>query len=88
MEKNIGLGAGDRFYKSLCIQAVNQAIGRVIRHRNDYAAIVLLDVRYATADIENSLPNWIKSRLVHCNQFPEGLTKLIEFFKNRAKINA
>lgn len=33
--------------------------GRAIRHANDYACILLLDKRYATARIRNKLPKWI-----------------------------
>ena len=38
------------------MKAVNQCVGRVIRHRGDFAAIVLADARYATADAPNSGP--------------------------------
>uniref|UniRef100_A0A915ERX0 ATP-dependent helicase C-terminal domain-containing protein n=1 Tax=Ditylenchus dipsaci TaxID=166011 RepID=A0A915ERX0_9BILA len=79
VEEHIGSGAGDKFYETLCIQSVNQAIGRVIRHRNDHAAIILLDVRYSKANI--ALPGWIKKRLSHCQTFAEALIKLISFFK-------
>jgi chromosome transmission fidelity protein 1 len=33
------------YYEALCMKAVNQCVGRVIRHAGDYAAVVLLDVR-------------------------------------------
>jgi chromosome transmission fidelity protein 1 len=33
--------------------------GRAIRHRDDYAAIVLVDRRYAQAHIRAKLPAWI-----------------------------
>ncbi|KAJ2911046.1 ATP-dependent DNA helicase chl1, partial [Coemansia aciculifera] len=46
-------------YESLCMRAVNQSIGRAIRHRNDYAAIVFLDARYAESRIASKLPAWI-----------------------------
>jgi chromosome transmission fidelity protein 1 len=49
------------FYENACMRAVNQSIGRAIRHRGDYAAIVLVDRRYATGRIQSKLPGWIRS---------------------------
>jgi chromosome transmission fidelity protein 1 len=45
LEMKNGKGAGQQYYETLCMRAVNQAIGRAIRHKNDYAAIVLIDTR-------------------------------------------
>lgn len=45
------------------MKAVNQCIGRAVRHRNDYAAVLLLDERYAKPAVKNSLPDWIKRSL-------------------------
>jgi len=39
--------SGAAYYESLCMKAVNQAIGRCIRHRDDHAAIMLVDERYS-----------------------------------------
>ncbi|KAL4734029.1 helicase C-terminal domain-containing protein [Aspergillus similis] len=55
--------AGRDFYENACMRAVNQCIGRAIRHRNDYAAIVLIDKRYGKSSIEAKLPGWIKQSL-------------------------
>ncbi|CAG1964786.1 unnamed protein product [Fusarium graminearum] len=52
------------FYENACMRAVNQSIGRAIRHRGDYAAIVLVDRRYGTDRIRGKLPGWIRGGLV------------------------
>ncbi|KAI9328210.1 hypothetical protein DFJ73DRAFT_964574, partial [Zopfochytrium polystomum] len=36
----------DDYYTALCARALNQAVGRAIRHRGDHAAIFLLDARF------------------------------------------
>ena len=43
--------------------------GRAIRHRGDYATILLLDQRYGSARIQGSLPGWISNRLQHHARF-------------------
>ncbi|KND86392.1 ATP-dependent RNA helicase chl1 [Tolypocladium ophioglossoides CBS 100239] len=48
------------FYENACMRAVNQSIGRAIRHRGDYAAIVLADRRYGAERIRGKLPAWIR----------------------------
>jgi chromosome transmission fidelity protein 1 len=47
------------FYENACMRAVNQSIGRAIRHQKDYAAIVLIDRRFGTERIKSKLPGWI-----------------------------
>ena len=36
----------DQWYNSEMLRAVNQAIGRVVRHRNDYGIVLLIDSNY------------------------------------------
>lgn len=36
---------GEEWYSQQTLRAINQAIGRVIRHRHDYGAIILCDER-------------------------------------------
>ena len=38
---------GNVLYDAMCMRVVNQSIGRAIRHAGDFAAIVLLDTRFA-----------------------------------------
>ncbi|KAL4193954.1 hypothetical protein AMTRI_Chr05g56790 [Amborella trichopoda] len=80
---------GREYYENLCMKAVNQSIGRVIRHVNDYAAILLVDSRYSSlpskrsfADPSSKLPLWIKDRLVSTTaNFGEVHRLLYQFFK-------
>lgn len=39
-------------------RALNQAIGRCIRHKNDYGAIVLLDCRFHNPATHRQLSRW------------------------------
>ncbi|XP_069484673.1 ATP-dependent DNA helicase DDX11 isoform X2 [Ambystoma mexicanum] len=61
MPKTDGQLPGKILIENLCMKAVNQSIGRAIRHRGDYASIVLLDNRYSRPAIYKKLPEWIRS---------------------------
>lgn len=41
-----GLLTGDQWYTQQAFRALNQAVGRCIRHRFDYGAILLVDERF------------------------------------------
>ncbi|KHJ91407.1 hypothetical protein OESDEN_08734 [Oesophagostomum dentatum] len=81
-------GGGNQLYQSLCMHTINQAIGRAIRHRNDYAVVYLLDSRYTRNDVISKLPRWISKRLKCPNSFAEATTLTKKFFeqKNSKKI--
>jgi len=49
--------------ENVCMRAVNQAIGRAIRHKGDWASILLFDSRYGQARVQKKLPGWIKESL-------------------------
>jgi len=50
---------GNEYYENLCMRAVNQSIGRAIRHKNDYACVLLLDKRFSQQRIKKKLPKWM-----------------------------
>lgn len=56
--------AGREFYENACMRAVNQSVGRAIRHRGDYAAIVMADKRFGNERVKGKLPGWIREGLV------------------------
>jgi Rad3-related DNA helicase len=41
------------------VRAINQAIGRVIRHASDYGMVFLVDTRYCDHKMQKELPGWI-----------------------------
>lgn len=55
--------AAREYADNTTMRAVNQSIGRAIRHKNDFAAIYLIDKRFATARIQTKLPGWLRESL-------------------------
>ena len=71
--------SGMDWYNQLASRAVNQAIGRVIRHCDDYGAILLFDEKFSTAKNISYLPLWLRSRAQIFSKFKE-LTAELEMF--------
>ncbi|KAI9318461.1 helicase C-terminal domain-containing protein [Dichotomocladium elegans] len=80
-DKGGSVDAGKEYYENLCMRGVNQSIGRAIRHRNDYATIVLLDQRYSTKRIQTKLPDWIRDRVEKHDKFGKALGDVARFFR-------
>jgi chromosome transmission fidelity protein 1 len=59
-----GKAAAREYYENACMRSVNQCVGRAIRHKGDYAAIMMMDRRYGTQRIQAKLPKWIRDSLV------------------------
>merc|ERR1712154_259256 len=51
---------GQQWYQQQASRAINQAIGRVIRHRHDYGAIILADRRFSRKTIKEGISKWIR----------------------------
>ncbi|CAG8502015.1 15492_t:CDS:10 [Rhizophagus irregularis] len=78
---------GKEYYQNLCMKAVNQSIGRAIRHQKDYATIILIDKRFNTNNqIRQKLPKWIKQNVTECRKFGQIVGKVAGFFKNKKDI--
>ena len=74
-------GDGSKWYIQEASRAVNQTIGRTIRHRKDYGAILLLDER-CRSYTGNDLPGWVKGHVKTYPQFGPVIKDLSDFFKN------
>ena len=77
--------AAKEFYENACMRVVNQCIGRAIRHKEDYAAILLIDNRYSQSRVNGKLPGWIKSNLSNCYDAREASASLRSFFHGKLK---
>uniref|UniRef100_A0A0G4IE49 Regulator of telomere elongation helicase 1 homolog n=1 Tax=Chromera velia CCMP2878 TaxID=1169474 RepID=A0A0G4IE49_9ALVE len=77
---------GQKWYAQQASRAVNQAIGRVIRHRDDFGAIILCDARFAHPNVQRDLSRWIfgslRPEFLECKDAIEDLDC---FFKNVPK---
>ncbi|KAL0905850.1 hypothetical protein M5K25_024292 [Dendrobium thyrsiflorum] len=81
---------GKEYYDNLCMKAVNQSIGRAIRHIHDYAAVLLVDSRYTYNSSNQNfsrpvdkLPLWIRDRLVFATgSYGEVHRLLFQFYQH------
>jgi chromosome transmission fidelity protein 1 len=74
-------GSGRQFYESLCMKAVNQSIGRSIRHQKDYSTILLVDHRYSSPAVRSRLPEWIQTRVQPPAAFGQVYSQLVQFYR-------
>jgi len=63
---NPAILAGRDWYEIQAFRALNQALGRCIRHRQDWGAILMVDDRYGrNPRYVNSLSKWVRHRVQH-----------------------
>lgn len=76
--------SGAEYYENICMKSVNQCIGRAIRHRNDYACIILMDERYQQPRIRGKLPKWIVDcGICDIKIYGDCISRISKFFKNK-----
>lgn len=77
-------GDGRKWYNREAIRAVNQTIGRVIRHKNDFGAVVLCDGRYAKdwrlSYLASGLSAWLQPSISIPKSFVEAEGNCRAFF--------
>ncbi|CAL8098354.1 unnamed protein product [Calicophoron daubneyi] len=77
--------SGSEWYEAQAYRALNQALGRCIRHLNDWGAIIMVDARFAEqpARYMSGISRWIRSRAQHHTQWRTLAPQLQEFIKSR-----
>uniref|UniRef100_A0A182QAZ7 Regulator of telomere elongation helicase 1 homolog n=1 Tax=Anopheles farauti TaxID=69004 RepID=A0A182QAZ7_9DIPT len=87
--------SGNDWYGLEASRAVNQAIGRVIRHKDDYGAILLCDSRFQYPYQQAQLSSWIQGHLrddrakgggATAPSFGKVIGELSRFFRTQSKL--
>ncbi|GAX78033.1 hypothetical protein CEUSTIGMA_g5475.t1 [Chlamydomonas eustigma] len=79
-----GYLSGEQWYVQQAMRAVNQAMGRVIRHRWDYGAVILADKRFSDGGSLGQISAWLKDYVVQHPNFGQAAASLTRFFKDKA----
>ncbi|XP_043250387.1 Fanconi anemia group J protein homolog isoform X1 [Colletes gigas] len=61
MNASKGLLNGSDWYSIQAFRALNQGLGRCLRHINDWGAVLLVDDRFLMQDYKDKLPKWVKT---------------------------
>lgn len=69
---------GKNYSTIIAMKTVNQALGRALRHKNDYSAIILIDNRYKS--LVQYISPWIAEKISYQN-FPKTLFQVNNFLK-------
>ncbi|XP_041651753.1 Fanconi anemia group J protein isoform X2 [Cheilinus undulatus] len=85
--KSRGLLPGHRWYEIQAYRALNQALGRCIRHRNDWGALILVDDRYRNNPNKyiTGLSKWVRQLVQHHDTFSNAMQSLATFTQAQKK---
>ncbi|KAJ8637753.1 hypothetical protein MRB53_012020 [Persea americana] len=74
---------GEEWYSQQAARAVNQAVGRVIRHRHDYGAIIFCDERFSQQNRQSQMSLWLRPHVKCYHKFGDAVFTLTKFFRER-----
>ncbi|KAM7413743.1 hypothetical protein PAMA_020899 [Pampus argenteus] len=86
--KSRGLLPGHRWYEIQAYRALNQALGRCIRHKNDWGALILVDDRYRNNPNKyiTGLSKWVRQLVQHHDTFSGAMQSLVAFSHVQQKV--
>ncbi|KAK1358284.1 Regulator of telomere elongation helicase 1 [Heracleum sosnowskyi] len=73
---------GEEWYSQQAARAINQAVGRVIRHRHDYGAIIFCDERFSHTNRQSQISVWIQPHIKCYSKFGDVVFTLTRFFRD------
>ncbi|SOV18640.1 DNA repair helicase, putative [Plasmodium gaboni] len=81
---NNNISKGNKWYNEEAMRSINQSIGRVIRHKNDYGAIFFLDSRFSNNQRIKEISKWVRTHFRiyrDVEQIQSDIDKFFELFK-------
>ncbi|XP_069337183.1 Fanconi anemia group J protein [Eulemur rufifrons] len=83
-----GLLPGRQWYEIQAYRALNQALGRCIRHQNDWGALILVDDRFRNNPSRyiSGLSKWVRQQIQHHSTFESALESLAEFSRKHQEV--
>ncbi|PIK44583.1 putative Fanconi anemia group J protein-like [Apostichopus japonicus] len=84
-----GLLSGSEWYEIQAYRALNQALGRCLRHRNDWGALILVDERFRRNPQKyiSGLSKWVRHKVNHFLHSRDGVDSLKNFVTRQQKIS-
>ena len=73
---------GRKWYLNDAISNVNQSLGRVLRHINDYGILICIDERYEYKNIKNLFSKWIRNKCEVIKSINDNFFDSLEQFFN------
>ncbi|KAJ4848513.1 hypothetical protein Tsubulata_050203 [Turnera subulata] len=80
--REVHILTGEDWYTQQASRAVNQAVGRVIRHRHDYGAIIFCDERFSHSNLQSQISRWIRPHINCHTKFGDVVFTLSRFFRD------
>uniref|UniRef100_A0A915IPR1 DNA 5'-3' helicase n=1 Tax=Romanomermis culicivorax TaxID=13658 RepID=A0A915IPR1_ROMCU len=79
--------SGQEWYENQAYRALNQALGRCLRHRKDWGALFLVDERFSNASRVLKLSKWMRANFKFADNFDVCAEELDKFITKMAREN-
>lgn len=78
---------GRDWYQAQAFRALNQALGRVIRHKDDWGSIIMIDSRLNSSQSVNNISKWIRRCVSTPNDYEFFRLGLRDFVQKREEVD-
>lgn len=86
-QKNSHYPNGNNWYTTQAFRAINQSIGRAIRHSKDWGLVFLLDPRFKIGNNQSQLSRWIRGNIDNYDSFEDAIIAVQTFVNRRNAID-